>query len=292
MRIQVLFFGMSTAFFAPTVTFGVTKTVEFSGTCVSDCAQVPCTTFVVQITDVTVVQGGGSEVPGTRVAVNKQMDCSWSGVKTQIDFGSMMNAADKIKVTLKSRGCAVVDGTLIVCEDTKTIDIDGTKTMWTGIQMVKETQVSPGNDKDVDGTLDSCDNCPTDFNPDQENIDNDAMGDACDPCPKDSDNTCVPDAPIVGACCLADGGCITTEPEECIDIQDATYLGDGTVCKAPIPDVDVFVGMLLGDNTNPADISANDMNFDGVVDGKDIESYMELLLGQSSQNDDCTNVKP
>jgi hypothetical protein len=48
----------------------------------------------------------------------------------------------------------------------------------------------PGNtaplpDVDLDGIGDSCDNCPTDVNPGQENSDGDGRGDVCDGCPND-----------------------------------------------------------------------------------------------------------
>ncbi|MFH1638489.1 MAG: thrombospondin type 3 repeat-containing protein [Candidatus Woesearchaeota archaeon] len=43
----------------------------------------------------------------------------------------------------------------------------------------------PEPDSDLDGMSDSADNCPDDFNPDQEDFDKDSLGDACDP---DDDN--------------------------------------------------------------------------------------------------------
>lgn len=45
------------------------------------------------------------------------------------------------------------------------------------------------NDRDGDGVMDSQDNCPDDFNPDQGDEDTDTLGDPCDPCPVDSNNT-------------------------------------------------------------------------------------------------------
>ena len=37
-------------------------------------------------------------------------------------------------------------------------------------------------DRDSDGVTNLEDNCPDDFNPDQEDLDNDLIGDVCDPC--------------------------------------------------------------------------------------------------------------
>lgn len=42
---------------------------------------------------------------------------------------------------------------------------------------------TPGDDDDGDGVLNDDDNCPNEYNPDQENRDEDGFGDACDLCP-------------------------------------------------------------------------------------------------------------
>jgi hypothetical protein len=46
----------------------------------------------------------------------------------------------------------------------------------------------PPGDLDGDGILDTMDNCPTVYNPDQGNEDGDKFGDACDPCPPVADD--------------------------------------------------------------------------------------------------------
>ncbi len=58
----------------------------------------------------------------------------------------------------------------------------------------------PLPDADSDGWPDGADNCPGDFNPQQENQDSDAQGDACDVCPAvpnqathDEDGDAIPD---------------------------------------------------------------------------------------------------
>jgi hypothetical protein len=45
-----------------------------------------------------------------------------------------------------------------------------------------------GADTDEDGECDDVDNCPADYNPNQEDSDNDGAGDACDMCPYDADD--------------------------------------------------------------------------------------------------------
>ena len=54
-----------------------------------------------------------------------------------------------------------------------------------------------GFDRDGDGKPDDADNCPTVFNPGQENEDGDRFGDACDPCPPVADDN-PPDADMDG----------------------------------------------------------------------------------------------
>lgn len=81
-------------------------------------------------------------------------------------------------------------------------------------------------DRDVDGVVDSEDNCISVANPDQENRDGDRRGDACDVCPEYAcDDLCVPrtafswgaEAPMcVVPCDLHD--------------PDAATCGDGAIC--------------------------------------------------------------
>ena len=52
--------------------------------------------------------------------------------------------------------------------------------------------VAPPGDGDGDGWPDECDNCPTDFNPDQADADGDGIGDVCEPCPAPSTTVVVP----------------------------------------------------------------------------------------------------
>jgi hypothetical protein len=65
-------------------------------------------------------------------------------------------------------------------------------------------------DFDNDDVPDKCDNCPRDFNPDQQDLDGDGHGDACDNCKEipnpdqlDSDGDGVGDACDIDTCCLS-----------------------------------------------------------------------------------------
>ncbi len=79
-------------------------------------------------------------------------------------------------------------------------------------------------DLDVDAVLDCIDNCPGLSNPDQANEDGDSFGDSCDQCLGDPTNVCV------GACCLANGGCLSGLTEDDCGANAGTYQGDGTIC--------------------------------------------------------------
>ncbi|MCG8404302.1 MAG: hypothetical protein MI923_03795 [Phycisphaerales bacterium] len=48
----------------------------------------------------------------------------------------------------------------------------------------------------------------------------------------------------------------------------------------PLPNLPAFVDALFGQNTNPDEIAAFDLNNDGLVNGEDIESYINALMEQ------------
>ena len=70
-------------------------------------------------------------------------------------------------------------------------------------------------DSDGDGVSDVCDNCPNDYNPDQNDSNGNGIGDACDPCPGDLDGDGHTSSSDLGIL-LADWGCTVGDcPGDC-----------------------------------------------------------------------------
>lgn len=122
-------------------------------------------------------------------------------------------------------------------------------------------------DTDLDGIIDTCDNCPLVYNPGQFDVDLDGHGDVCDNCPaiynptqQDADGDGMGDA-----CDL----CPTRIPGD--------LNGDGVVS---VPDIIPFVAVLLDPGSaTPEDLCAADANCSAWVDGQDIPLFVNALLG-------------
>ena len=114
-------------------------------------------------------------------------------------------------------------------------------------------------DSDGDGILDSVDNCPGSYNPDQADGDGDGMGDACDTCPNDGDN----DADGDGVCGDVDN-CLNTPNADQAD-GDGDGVGDACDnCPAtPNPD------QADADGDGVGDVCEGDSDGDGVADDDD-----------------------
>ncbi len=132
-------------------------------------------------------------------------------------------------------------------------------------------------DTDEDGIIDSCDNCPTAFNPDQEDDDLDGVGDSCDNCitifnPDQADNDSDSQGNLCDICPEdpendIDGGGICADIDKCPDVYDPDQLdfdGDdiGDACEVTFTrDSLTTVGVAY-----PVTIEAADLNFDNRAD--------------------------
>jgi hypothetical protein len=105
-------------------------------------------------------------------------------------------------------------------------------------------------DSDNDGVYNGNDNCPDDYNPDQEDVDNDGTGDVCDPC-----NNLV----WVGG---------DVDGNSTLDIFDIVFLVD----------------IILGEpNTYPCSESAGDITQDGIINVLDVVGLIQIVLGGNQQ---------
>ena len=140
---------------------------------------------------------------------------------------------------------------------------------------------SPPSDSDEDGVIDLLDNCPNDPNPDQFNLDGDAVGDVCD---NDIDNDGVPNAGDTDA--YANAICQDQDMDMCDDCAigvdgfgpapDATPSNDGTdtdrdgLCNVGDEDDD---NDLVSDESDNCPLVKNpgqhDSNGDGLGDACD-----------------------
>ena len=104
-------------------------------------------------------------------------------------------------------------------------------------------------DTDSDGILDENDNCPEDYNPNQDDIDGDGDGDVCDQCNN----------------LIFTGG--NLDGNESIDIIDVIMLVD----------------VILGANEYTCSFEAGDITQDGFLNIMDVIGLIQLILGGNQQ---------
>jgi len=104
-------------------------------------------------------------------------------------------------------------------------------------------------DADNDGVYNGNDNCPDDYNPEQQDDDSDGLGNACDDCNN----------------LIFTGG--NLDGNESIDIFDILMLVD----------------VILGANENSCLAEAGDINDDGVVNVLDVIGLVQRILGGNQQ---------
>ncbi len=125
------------------------------------------------------------------------------------------------------------------------------------------TRIHPGDvaaDADGDCACDGADNCPLAFNPDQADVDGDAVGDVCDVCPVDVEN----DADGDGLCESIDLCRDDYDPSN----DDADGDGIGDVCdRCPVDIENDADGDGICESTDLCDAAYDPSNADGDGDG-------------------------
>ncbi len=147
-------------------------------------------------------------------------------------------------------------------------------------------------DTDEDGVPDADDNCPTTFNPGQEDGDGDGFGDACDNC-VDTPNPGQEDVDTDGVGDVCDN-CPTTANPLQEDVGDGDGTGDACDnCTLEPNGPNTFpVGDLRIQRDTNADgygnICDGDFNNNGIVDGADF-SLLKSVLGSPTAPDQDLN---
>ena|GEM_PF-1617881 len=131
------------------------------------------------------------------------------------------------------------------------------------------------DDADLDGICLEDDNCPSDFNPGQEDYDFDGAGDSCDNCPE----TCNPDQEDTDEDSVGDScdNCITIANSDQTD-SDEDGFGDACdICgdantsgEVDIDDTVFLINYIFGDGPEPVPYESGDANCDTAVDIDDI----------------------
>jgi hypothetical protein len=124
-------------------------------------------------------------------------------------------------------------------------------------------------DVDADNVVDFGDNCPQDYNPDQEDIDEDGVGDSCDNCPEDY-NPDQTDENGNGVGDVCDYTCGDANSDQAVNILDISYI----------------IAYLYSDGPAPDPIESANVNNDADVNILDI-SYLINYLYLGGPDPDC-----
>ncbi|UCE17295.1 MAG: PKD domain-containing protein [Gemmatimonadota bacterium] len=167
----------------------------------------------------------------------------------------------------------------------------------------------PSLDDDEDGVLDTEDNCPQQYNPDQENSDDDELGDICDNCPNDfntdqmdTDNDGEGD--VCDSCTDTDGDgygdpgypANSCEEDNCPHAHnpEQTTVESGDInCEGGIDVLDVLLTVNHILDTAPLigqPLQRADCNEDGRIDVLDIVGMVNAILGIGGCSPSCKPI--
>ncbi len=145
----------------------------------------------------------------------------------KVNSNKSSNATANASYNASSEGVEVSDAEEIYCSDTIKTMVPGEGHYYVciddcpaGYYCNEKTCECIGRDTDEDGIIDVKDNCPTTYNPDQEDMDNDGIGDECDSCPEDPGNDLDKD----GVCAAEDNCPEVYNPEQ--EDDDLDNIGD------------------------------------------------------------------
>jgi|GEM_PF-2039450 hypothetical protein len=157
-------------------------------------------------------------------------------------------------------------------------------------------------DTDGDGILNDQDNCPTDSNQDQSDVDEDNTGDLCDVCPADPLDECNLEGSAAEEIPADQGGTIETPDEALtIDIEPGDISEDTTISVTQTvpqdPSVDLTIGPSpgLGQAIAAYDLKPDDMTFDSPITltvvadvtglNRNLRTRLNLFLFEDTDND-------
>jgi hypothetical protein len=206
---------------------------------------------------------------------------------------------------IESGNAVVTDGSVITQDSHATVQatsvsmIDNNVVPLNSLGIISFVCCYGEEDSDGDVVVDSCDNCPNDYNDNQEDNDSDGTGDVCDICPHDSENDIDNDS----VC-----GEIDNCPQNANPEQEDTYppqgneIGDTCDCEGDFDcdgDCDGWdavsfkadFGRNNFDNACEGDDPCNgDFDCDGDCDGTDAALFKEDF-GRASFNNPCPSCE-
>ena len=190
------------------------------------------------------------------------------------------------------------------------------------LQVVPDPCLDFGGDTDDDGVCDDNDNCPSESNPDQNDVDSDTVGDVCDICPSDPADTCDPDRSAGcsigsegGTCSTPDGSVTITVPLGALDDETSlsisetgtsyevtTNLGNGTALfgvniqpEGYVFNVPITIEFAWPDADNDGRLDGTSMNERNLIITKDNVAvtdrcHQEPVDGQGAECDMNANT--